>query len=41
MARKEATRKVLAEEGCVSHFSIAAIKCHDQGNLQKEEFIWT
>ena len=25
---------------CISYFSTAVIKHHDQGNLEKEEFIW-
>jgi hypothetical protein len=27
--------------GCLSCFSVAAIKHHGQGNLWKAEFIWT
>lgn len=26
---------------CVGYFSIAVIKHHDQGRLQKEDFIWS
>lgn len=28
------------EWACVSSFSVAAIKCHKQGDFQKEEFVW-
>lgn len=26
---------------CLSHYSLAVMRCHDQGSLQKKGFIWS
>ena len=26
---------------CISYFAVAVMKLHDQGNLQKKDFIWS